>query len=172
MIVVELPPVTMNCQWLLLEVFMRAHTRVILGAIAVLIAVVAAIAWSTRSTAPVPQHQNRVAMPGMNAHPVSLWLDPARPETGVNQITVQVADPTGMPLPAEEVLLYIYPATAFPDLVIETQYISDAPIQDFLGTGHGFTASVDFPEPGNWFVEVHFALYDTSRSTIFEIEVE
>jgi hypothetical protein len=151
---------------------MRAQTRVILGAIVILIVVVAAIVLTTRSTAPVPQHQNRVAMPGMNAHPVSLWLDPAPAEAGVNQITIQVADPTGMPLPAEDVLLYIYPATAFPDQVIETQYTSDAPIQDFLGTGHGFTASVDFPQPGDWFVEVHFELYGMSRSTIFEIEVE
>lgn len=150
---------------------MRTHTKVILGALVVLVAVVAAIVWSTRSTAPVPEYQNRVAMPGMNAHPVSLWLDPSPAQAGANTITVQIADPTGMPLPANDVTLAVYPSTAFPDEVIETTYTDDAPIQDFLGTGHGFMATVDFPQPGEWFVEVHFELYGNARNTIFEIEV-
>jgi hypothetical protein len=151
---------------------MRTHTKVIVIGLVVLVAIVGAIVWSTRSTAPVPQYQNRVAMPGMNAHPISLWLNPSPARAGQNELTVQVADPSGMPLPADDVTVYVYPGNAFPDQVTQTEYTSDAPIQDFLGTGHGFIAHVTFPEPGDWFVEVHFELYGTARNTIFEIEVE
>ena len=150
---------------------MRTHTKVIIGALVVLVAVVAAIVWSTRSSAPVPQFQNRVAIPGQDPHPVSLWLDPAPATVGENRLTVQVAAPEGGPVPAEEVAVYVFPEGEVPGEEIETTYTADAPIQDFLGTGHGFIANVAVPEPGIWSVEVHFTIYGESRTTTFEVEV-
>ena len=151
---------------------MRPHVRVMLVALVVLVAVVAAIIWSTRATAPVPEYQNRVAIPGSDPHPVSLWVEPSPAEVGPVELTVQIAEPNGNPIGADDVVLYIYPSGGVAEEERATSYVTDAPTQDFLGTGHGYRALVEFPEAGDWNVEVHFTLDGVTRNTTFDIEVE
>jgi hypothetical protein len=151
--------------------WMRPHVRVILVGLLVLVIVVAAIVWTTRSNAPVPEYQNRVAIPGSSPHPVSLWLDPSPASTGMVELTAQIGDPSGMPIGVSNVEFYVFPDGMFPNQSIPGSYTEDAPIQDFLGRGHGYTALVDFPEPGTWQVEVRFELGGGERATIFEIPV-
>lgn len=150
---------------------MRPQVRVMLIALIVLVAVVAAIVWNTRSTAPVPEYQNRVAIPGRDPHPVSLWIDPSPPTTGPVELTVQVAEPNGNPIGADDVTLYVFPTGGFPADGEAATYVTNAPIQDFLGTGHGYRALVEIPDPGDWHVEVEFTLAGNTRTTTFDIEV-
>jgi hypothetical protein len=150
---------------------MRPHVRIVFGGLLVLVIVVAAIVWTTRSNAPVPEYQNRVAIPGLSPHPVSLWLNPSPASTGMVEVTAQIGDPTGMPIGVTNVEFYAFPDGMFPTESVSASYIDDAPIQDFLGRGHGYTALVEFPEPGTWQVEVRFELGGGERVTIFEIPV-
>jgi hypothetical protein len=150
---------------------MRPHARVLIGALLVLVVIVTAIVWTTRSNAPVPQYQNRVAIPGTSPHPISLWIDPSPATVGSTQLTAQVGDPSGMPLGVSSIAFFVYPDGAFPSDELPGTYIADAPIQDFLGTGHGYTTTAEFDQPGIWNVEVHFQLGDVERFTTFEIEV-
>ena len=151
---------------------MRPNMRVLLVALVVLVAVVAAIVWTTRSNAPVPDFQNRVGVPGQDAHVVSLWLEPSSPGVGPVELTTQIGDPTGMPITATNVEFYFFPAGGFPEDALPTAYTDEAPTQDFLGRGHGYVATHVFSEAGVWSVEVRFELQGNERSTIFEIEIE
>lgn len=151
---------------------MRPNMRVLLVALVVLVAVVAAIVWTTRSNAPVPNYQNRVGIPGRDAHVVSLWLDPSPPSVGPVELTTQIGDPTGMPITATDVEFYVFPAGAFPEDALPGVYTDEAPTQDFLGRGHGYVTTFDFPEAGEWQVEVRFELQGNERSTLFELDVE
>lgn len=84
----------------------RVMVPVIIGGIAVLF--LTGVVWTSRSEAPTPHYQNRVAMPGMGDHPVSLWLDPEPHRTGQGQVMVQVADPTGSTIPVSNLILTVF----------------------------------------------------------------
>jgi hypothetical protein len=151
---------------------MRINSKIVIGATVLLAIIIAGTIWATRSGSPVPDFQNRVTLAGGQTFPVSLWIDPTPASTGTNSLTVQVADPTGNPIPVNDVNLYIYPEGEFPQSSIPTTYTNNAPIHDFLGTGHGYYANVDIPSPGKWNIEVHFTVQQGASTTTFVIEVE
>lgn len=150
---------------------MRINSKIIIGATILLAIVVAGTVWATRSSAPVPEYQNRVTIPGSQTMPVSLWLEPAPARVGANTLTIQIADSTGSPIPVESVSLYIYPQGEFPQAALPATYTSEAPIHDFLGTGHGYQTAFAFANSGIWNVEVHFTAAPGSGSTVFEVDV-
>lgn len=151
---------------------MRPQLRGLVAVVVILLVIAAAIAWTTRSNAPVPDYQNRVTMPGMEPHTVTLWLQPSEPIVGLTELTVQIGDPTGMPIGVSDVGFLVYPMQEFPDAEIQAAYVSDAPTQDFLGRGHGYRATADFDEAGDWIIEVRFVLGEVERTTQFEVIVD
>lgn len=151
---------------------MRINSKIIIGATVLLALVIAGTIWATRDSAPVPEYQNRVTSSGGQSFPVSLWLDPAPATVGANTLIVQIADATGNPIPVNDVNLYIYLEGEFPQSSLPTTYTNDAPLDDFLGTGHGYKAPVEFPTAGQWNVEVHFSMQQGGATTTFTIEVD
>ena len=151
---------------------MLPQFRMVIGVAVVLLIIVAAIFWTTRSNAPVPDYQNRVAIPGIESHVVTLWPEPSSPSVGTTELTAQIGDPSGMPIGATEVGFRVFQSGGIPETEIDGTYVSDAPTQDFLGNGHGYRATASFDEPGEWIVEVRFVLGDVERTTQFEIEVD
>ena len=127
--------------------------------------------WTTRSQAPAPHYQNRVAMPGMGEHPVSLWLDPKPHRTGRAQVMAQVADPTGSTVSVGSLAFVVTGPQQNQSVTIPGEFTPEGRLQDFLGNAPAYTATVELDRPGTWQIEVQFSMRDVERRTVFNIEV-
>ena len=147
----------------------RTMTPFIIGGVALVF--LAGLVWTTRDQAPTPHYQNRVAMPGMGDHPVSLWLDPKPHRTGQAQVMAQVADPTGSAIPVSNLVLTVIGPDQTQPVTIPGEYTPDGRLKDFRGAAPAYVATIDFDRPGTWQIGVQFNMADAERRTVFQVEV-
>jgi hypothetical protein len=138
--------------------------RVLVGGtliVAVSLAVVALL-----STVSVPTVQAKVEMPGMAPHLLSLWFDSTQDPRGAMEITGQLLDAGGTPVPASSMRFSVIGADAS---LLSSEVGIPLPITN-LADRWRFRAVAQIPAAGNWDLDVEVLMSGQSATVRIPIE--
>ena len=140
--------------------------RVMLG-LGILVPVLLVVFMTIR-TVDKPTVQLNVFMPGMGEHLVNVWLDPDPPTTSGVTLIGQMTDLTGMAMTIGAMEIRAGRLGSESSLTVTGERIKYE--FDDLSKRGRFQARLEFPQPGQWWVDLVFRMNGqqaTARMPIF-----
>ena len=110
------------------------------------------VVFMTIRTVDKPTMQLNVFMPGMGEHFVNVWLDPDPPTTSGVTLIGQMTDLTGMPMTIGAMEIRAGRLGSESSLTVIGERIKYE-FDDLLKRGR-FQARLEFPQPGQWWIDV------------------